>query len=182
MPSAGPPLADSVISRSHQRAKIRSARLTSGAHGKVAETETRLNEPGSPGDLTNDNRTMGTASILQTVTSLPSAGDPSGPCHSNQLCSFASGQRAVLGISMGWSSTATSATLQSLRRRLLGWPRLLGRSPSPALSAAERTGEGIGEGADPRLLARTYSHAAQGCHCQNRDHGRCERGLARLRA
>src|SRR5262245_53905078 len=114
MPSAGPPLADSVIKRKSVR------HASSGAHGKVAETETRLSEPGSPGDLTNDNRTMGTASILQIVKSLPSGGYPSGPCHSKQSCSVASCQRPVLGISMGWSSAATPATIQPLRRRLLG--------------------------------------------------------------
>ena len=61
---------------------------------------------------------------------------------------------------------------------------LLGRSPkgSPAISAAERTGEGAGTRAAPRLLARTASDAAQGRHSQDRSHGRCKRGLARLRA
>ena len=60
----------------------------------------------------------------------------------------------------------------------------LGRSPkgSPAISAAERTGEGAGTRAAPRLLARTASDAAQGRYSQDRSHGRCKRGLARLRA
>src|SRR5262245_43881323 len=155
------------------------------AHGTTAETQNLFEcLARHPGSVQNEYRTRGPASLLQIVDSLRSRVHPSGPRRSHQSCSFASGQRAVLGISMGWSSAATSATLQSLRRRLLGWPRLLGRSPSPAIFAAERTGKGTGErtgeGADPRLLARTVSHAAQGCHSQNRGHGRCERGLARL--
>src|SRR3981189_1325081 len=59
----------------------------------------------------------------------------------------------------------------------------LGRPPkgSPAISASERTGERAGTRAAPRLLARTARDAAQGRH-GHRSHGRCERGLARLRA
>src|SRR4029450_3474627 len=138
MPSAGPPSAPgSVISRSHQRAKIPFGTLT------LARGRTAVLVPVA-WRVQNEYRARGPASLLQIVNSLRSGVHPSGPHRSHQFCSFASGHRAVLGGSMGWSSAATSATIQSLRRRLLGGSpgRLWGRSPSPALSAAERAGEG----------------------------------------
>src|SRR5262245_12395251 len=97
------------------------------SHGRTAGTQNLFEcLARHPGSVQNEYRTRGPASLLQTVGSLGSGVHPNGASRSHQSGSFASGPRTVLGISMGWSSTATSATIQSLRPRLLGWPQLLG--------------------------------------------------------
>src|SRR5262249_49858891 len=120
MPSAGPPSADSVISRSHQRAKIPFGTLTAWPWKNSRNANLFKCLARHPGSVQNEYRTRGPVSLLQIVDSLRFRVHPSDPRRSHQSCSFASGQRAVLGISMGWPSAATSAILQSLRRRLLG--------------------------------------------------------------
>ena len=110
----------SLISRSHQRAKIPFATLYSLGLGKNGTNRKPVLYSPAARESQNVNRTKSTASLLQIVSALPSDDHPSGLRRSHQFCSFASCQRAVLGRSVGWSSAATSATIQSLRRRLLG--------------------------------------------------------------
>src|SRR5262245_37638328 len=96
------------------------------AHGRTAGTQNLFKcLARQPGRVQNEYRTRGPASFLQIVDSIRCDVHPSGLRRSHQSGSFASGPRTVLGISMGWSSAATSASVQSLLRRLLGWPQLL---------------------------------------------------------